>query len=595
MVVCDYEELEEAQRKRLHAFFRSHIYPTLTPLAVDPGHPFPFISNLSLSLAVLLRHPKRKTRHFARIKIPKRRSRWIALDEPNHFVPVEQVVTEHVGELFRGMQVEGAYLFRVTRNADVRRAEEEADDLLRMISEELRERRFAPVVRLEVDRAMPEEVRDLLQRELSLEPVDVYEVDGLLDLGDLARLRDLGRPDQRFEPWEPVIPPALLWEGESEDVPDIFAVIRGRDVMVHHPYESFAATVRRFIEQAATDPRVLAIKQTLYRTSENSPIVRALARAAESGKEVAALVEVTARFDERENIEWGQLLENAGVHVTYGVVGLKTHAKAALVLRDEEDGIRAYCHIGTGNYHSGTARQYTDLGILTCRPDVGRDVINLFHSLTGYAPKQKYENLRVSPGVLRTATLGLIEREIQHRREGGGGRIIAKMNAIDDAEIMRALYRASGEGVEIDLIVRGLCQLRPGLPRFSENVRVLSIVGRFLEHDRIFWFDNDGDPEVYIGSADWRRRNLDDRVEAVLRVDDTALRRRLRRVLDDALADNALAWELRPDGRYVRRRPGEDEKTRDFQATLMRRALRKRRKAEKPWDILPKGKRGKRT
>jgi polyphosphate kinase len=582
-----YEALEEDERERLHELFRREIYPMLTPLAVDPGHPFPFLSNLSVSLAVVLRHPERRTMHFARVKIPTSRSRWIQLEKDGGFLPVEELVRAHVDELFRGMEIRSAHLFRVTRNADVRRAEEEADDLIRMISEELRERRFAPVVRLEVEPQMPESVRALLLRELELETDDLYEVDGLLDLAGLTELTEAVGPKHQFEPWEPLIPPQLLLERATEDAPDIFAVLRAQDLLVHHPYDSFAASVQRFVEEAADDPSVLAIKQTLYRTSDESPVVRALVRAAESGKQVAVLVEVKARFDEADNIGWGRVLADAGAHVTYGVTGLKTHAKVALVLRDEPEGIRAYTHVGTGNYHSGTARLYTDIGLLTGRPGIGRDAVNLFHYLTGYAPEQEYGNLLIAPRDLRPAFMELIEREIESQRESGSGRIIAKMNGLDDGDTIEALYRASVEGVCIDLIVRGLCRLRPGLPGISENIRVRSIIGRFLEHDRLYWFENGGKPRVFLGSADWRRRNLDDRVEALVEVETKKLRKQLRRVLREALRDNELSWELSPDGSWVRCRPADGQKRRNFHRGMMRRA-RKRRMRFGAWDLPPR-------
>lgn len=589
VVIRRYEDLDAQERETLHRRFRDSIYPILTPLAVDPGHPFPFISNLSLSLAVVLRHPTRNSRHFARVKIPTSRTRFLPLSRPNHFLPVEELVVRHVDELFRGMTVESAHLFRVTRNADLRRDEEEADDLLEMISEELRERRSAPVVRLEVETAMPDRVRALLCQELKLHlDEDVVAVEGLLDLADLFQIADLGIPQGSVERWEPVTPPAFLHEGESEDAPDVFAVIRRGDVLVHHPYESFTSSVQRFIESAADDPDVLAIKLTLYRTSDDSPVVGALIRAAEAGKQVAVLVEVTARFDEQSNIEWGQMLERHGVHVTYGLVGLKTHAKVALVLREEEDGIRAYCHVGTGNYHPKTARLYSDLGLLTCRPEIGSDLINLFHYLTGHAPEQEYDNVLVAPWDMRRVFVRKVQREIEHQERDGSGRMILKMNALDDVGMIQALYRASRAGVEVDLVVRGHTRLRPGLPRFSENVRLVSIIGRFLEHDRVFWFHNDGDPEVFIGSADWRRRNLDDRVEAVLRVDDPDSKERLRQILVLALSDNRLAWELGADGRYALRRPEEGGDVRDLHQILMRRAVERRDSADTPWEMEPR-------
>jgi len=584
VVFRDFDDLDETERAHVRDIFRKRIYPILTPLAVDPGHPFPFISNLSLSLALMLAHPDRGTRHFARLKIPKT-PRWIELPAEGQFVPVEQVVAGFADELFRGMRVESATLFRVTRNADVTRDEEVADDLLQMISEELRERRFAPVVRLEVEPSTPVEVRDFLLRELGLEAEDLYEIPGLMELTGLNQIVDRGPWDYRFEPWESMIPPRLLREGETEDAPDIFAVVRAGDLMVHHPYDSFAATVQRFIEEAAADPDVVAIKQTLYRTSQNSEIIEALVKAAESGKEVAVLVEVTARFDEEDNMEWASVLEEAGVHVTYGLVGLKTHAKVALVLRDEEDGIRAYCHIGTGNYNSETAHIYADIGIITARPEIGRDAVNLFHYLTGYAPEQEYEELIVAPRDLRRSILERIAAEAEIARAGGEGRMILKMNALDDPEIVRALYEASGAGVEIDLIVRGQCLLRPRVPGWSDNIRVRSIIGRFLEHDRIYWFENGGDPVVWIGSADFRRRNLDDRVEVLLPIHDRAINKRLKKTLKFALADNQRAWDLQATGEYVRAAPLPGGPVVDYHERLMRAVRKRRRKADVPWHI----------
>lgn len=584
VVLRDFADLSESEREEVHDTFRKRIYPILTPLAVDPGHPFPFLSNLSLSLALMLVHPDRQTRHFARLKIPTG-MRWIVLPESGHYVPVEQVIAGFVGELFRGMTVESASLFRVTRNADVSRDEEVADDLLRVISEELRERRFAPVVRIEVEPSTPADVRDFLLRELGLEAEDLYEIPGLMAMQGLHEIVDAGPWEHRYEPWEPMIPPRLLREGETEDAPDLFAVIRAGDLIVHHPYDSFTATVERFIQEAADDPTVVAIKQTLYRTSENSQIIDALVRAAEADKEVAVLVEVTARFDEQDNVEWASVLEEAGVHVTYGLVGLKTHAKIALVLRDEDDEIRPYCHIGTGNYNSETAHIYTDFGVFTARPEVGRDAVNLFHYLTGYAPEQEYEELIVAPRALRRTILERIETETELARAGRDGRIVLKLNGLDDPEIVKALYAASNAGVEIDLIVRGQCMLRPGLPGWSENIRVRSIIGRFLEHDRIYWFANDGDPVVWIGSADCRRRNLDGRVEVMLPVRDSRIRKRLRKTLKHALADNQRSWDLQASGEYVHAVPLPGGPVVDYHQKLMRSVRKQRRKADAPWDI----------
>ncbi|MDX1418702.1 MAG: polyphosphate kinase 1 [Rubricoccaceae bacterium] len=586
VVIRDYETLSGAQREALDEHFLSSIFPILTPLAVDPGHPFPFISNLSLSLAVMLRHPTRGTEHFARLKVPTSRGRWLPVPgEPLHFVALEEVIRHNASSLFMGMEVEGVYAFRVTRNADVSRNEEEADDLLALISEELRERKFADVVRLEVEAAAPPRVREILQRELGLAEPDVIAVAGHLDLTGLFALADLDLPEHQYAPWEPIVPLRLRHRGESEDEADIFSVIRTGDLLVHHPYESFAASVLRFIEEAAVDPDVLAIKLTLYRTSQDSPIVKALIRAAEHGKQVAVLIEVKARFDEENNIEFAQLLEKAGVHVTYGLVGLKTHCKTALVVREEGDTLRSYCHLGTGNYNPKTARLYTDLGLFSCRPALGHDLVQLFHHLTGYAPEQHYDSLFVAPRDMRDQFLALLRREMAHQERGGAGRVIAKMNAIDDPVMIQALYEASQAGVRIDLIVRGHCRLRPGVPGYSENIRVCSIIGRFLEHSRIFHFHTDGAPVTLIGSADWQRRNLEDRVEVAVPVEDEELRSRLTRTLAFCLDDNRLAWDLGADGRYTQRHPKPGEPVRALHDTLMERALDRSQNEDAPWDL----------
>ncbi len=568
--ILGYPDLDDRQQKILHAYFHEHIFPILTPLAVDPGHPFPFISNLSLSLAVMLRHPTRGTQHFARIKVPVSRGRWVPLDDPHHLVPLEQVIVHNLNELFRGMKVVSAHAFRVTRNADLSRDEEEAEDLIAVISDELRERRFAPVVRLEVERTMPEPVRHLIMRQLTLAPDDLYEVEQLIDLTHCRDLADLDVPAHRYTSWEPVIPAPFAVREEQDEGPDIFEAIQQRDLLVHHPYESFQGSVQRFIEEAAADPDVLAIKQTLYRTSEKSPIMAALIRAAEAGKQVAVLVEVKARFDEQQNITWGQRLEKSGVHVTYGLVGLKTHAKVTLVVRAEEGGLRTYCHIGTGNYNTTTARLYTDIGLFTCDPDIGTDVAKLFHYLTGYAPSQEYHTLIVAPREMRKAFVSMIRREVRHQKKHGTGRIIVTMNGLDDVAMIQELYRASQAGVEIDLIVRGHCRLRPGLKRYSPTIRVVSIVGRFLEDRRLYYFHNNDAPQVFAGSADWMRRNLDDRVETVVPILNPALKQRLIALLHQTLADQRLAWDLHPDGRYVQRRPANDDEAVGLHDLLMR-------------------------
>ncbi len=573
--VLRWNELTAAQREALAAHFHEHLYPILTPMVVDPGHPFPFISNLSLSLAIELRDSRSSVHYFARLKVPVRVGRFLPVPGahgPFDFVAVEEVVRHNVGALFPGLEVLEVHSFRVTRNADVEREEEEAEDLIEMIAEELRERRLAPVVRLEVERAMPADMRHILLDELELEAEDLVEIQGDLALEALHQLADLELPQHRFPAWEPVVPARLAGgdaEDGEEDGRDIFSILREGDLLVHHPYESFAASVQRLVWEAADDPAVLAIKQTLYRTSEHSTIVEALLRAAARGKQVAVMVEVKARFDEQNNIEWARILETAGVHVTYGVMGLKTHAKAMLIIREEDGHPRTYCHIGTGNYHAGNARTYTDLGLLTCDPQIGADLVALFHSVTGLAPAQAYDRLLVAPSAMREQFGELIQREIDLAEKGRPGLIVAKMNALDDEEIIRQLYEASRAGVRVDLIVRGHCSLRPGVPGFSENIRVVSIIGRFLEHDRIFLFGNDGDPVVLTGSADWRRRNMDGRVEAVVPILDPDLRRRLTHILELALEDNQLSWELGSDGVYTRRTPAEDEAAVSLHEALM--------------------------
>jgi len=580
VIICNYDDLSPYQQQYMHNYFQSHIYPILTPLTVDSGHPFPFISNLSLSLAIILRHPRREAKQFVRLKIPTHLPRFLPAPEERgeqapflHLLPVEQLVARHVNELFAGMEIVRVHAFRISRNADIQMDEEVANDLLAMISEELRERRFAPVVRLEVDKNMPLEDRYLLLRELELGLDDVYEVDGLLDLTGCFQTASLDLPQFRFEPWQPSVPHQLQYEqGRS-----IFSIIRQGAMLVHHPYESFTATVQRLIEEAAADEQVMAIKQTLYRTSEQSPIVEALIQAAEQGKQVAVLVEVKARFDEANNIEWARMLENSGVHVAYGLVGLKTHSKATLIIRREEDGLRTYCHIGTGNYNPKTAQLYTDLGLLTCNPDIGRDIVNLFHYLTGYAPKQRYQKVMVAPRNMRRTFNRLIDQEIAIQKETGNGKIIAKMNALDDVDMIKKLYQASQAGVQIDLIIRGHSRLRPGLPGYSDNIRIISILGRFLEHDRIYYFHNNGQPLTYIGSADWRGRNLNDRVELITPIEEIALKKRLIQLLEDALADNRLAWELDSEGYYHLRRPPSPDQEHNFQAVMMQQALRRTR------------------
>jgi polyphosphate kinase len=530
--------------------FLEEIFPVLTPLAVDPGHPFPYISTLSLSIAVGLRDPESGERRFARVKVPQILPRLIEI-EPSRFVLIDQVIEANLDALFLGMEILETHLFRVTRNADLAIEEDEADDLLMAIEEELRRRRFGEAVRLEVERSMPAMTRRLLLDGLGLRDSDAYEVSGMLDLTGLSQLMELDRPDLKVVPWTPVTPARLMPPDEDEPA-DVFAAIRAGDILVDHPYESFSASVERFIAQAADDPEVLTIKQTLYRTSGDSPIVQSLIRAAERGKQVVVLVEIKARFDEEANIIWARRLEQAGAHVVYGLVGLKTHSKVSLVVRREGSGLRRYVHIGTGNYNPRTARQYVDLGLLTCRPEIGADATDLFNVLTGLSRQRSIRRLLVAPHSLRSRFLQLVAREVEHVKVGHDARIVLKLNAVVDVPVIQALYGAAQAGVKIDLIVRGACGLQPGIPGLSENVRVRSIIGEFLEHSRIWGFSNGGDAEWYIGSADLMDRNLDRRVEAVVPVEDPDARSRLAAIVDVMLADDRRSWQLLPDGAWKR-------------------------------------------
>ena len=540
-------DVSKKELSQLHTVFRQQIFPVLTPLAVDPGHPFPYISHLSLNLAVMVRDPQRHQQRFARVKVPPVLPRFIALVEGQRYVPLEDVIALHLQALFPGMEVVAHHPFRVTRDGDLDDVDSDAEDLLAAIQTELRRRRRnARVVRLEVDPGMSPEVLELLTRELELQPTDVYQTAGLLDMGSLSALTQLDRPDLKEEPWTPTTQPRL--RGLGAEVPDLFAVLRAGDVLAHHPYDSFATSVEAFIDHAASDPNVLAIKQTLYRTSgPGSPIVRALIRASEAGKQVAALVELKARGDEQANIAWARELEEANVHVVYGLLGLKTHAKVTLVVRREGRRIQHYLHVGTGNYNPSTAHGYEDVSLLSSDADLGADVTELFNLLTGYSRQHRYRKLLVAPTSLRAGITQLIEREGTK-----GGRIIIKVNNLIDPEIIDALYAASQAGAHVDLIIRSMCSVRPGVPGLSERIRVRSIVGRFLEHSRIFCFANGGQPEYYLGSSDMMQRNLDRRVEAVVPVTDAKLCERLSQILDILLADDVLAWELGPDGTWQR-------------------------------------------
>jgi polyphosphate kinase len=574
--LLDYDELTPEQRRACRNYFEREVFPVLTPLAFDPSHPFPHISNLSINLAVVINDPE-EGEVFARVKVPAVLPRLVpvgggACDGPEHIPPkrracytwLEQVIAANVDSLFPGVEVVESYAFRIIRNADVEIQEEEAADLLRTIEQGVRQRRFGAVVRLSVQHSMPQRLRDLLLANLKLTPEDLYQSRAPLGLADLMALLKLDRPDLKDPPFYPVVP-AVLRHARSSN--DIFAAIRQHDILLHHPYDSFQPVVE-LIQAAAEDPDVLAIKQTLYRVGSNSPIVKALMHARDQDKQVTVLVELKARFDEENNITWARALERTGVHVVYGLLGLKTHAKLALIVRREQDGLRRYVHLGTGNYNATSARIYTDMGLLTCRPDIGADVSELFNFLTGYSRQRQYRKLLVAPIALRERLSGLIEREMAHARAGRPARLIFKLNAVVDPSMTDLLYSASQAGVQIALIVRGICCLRPGVPGMSERISVRSIVGRFLEHSRIYYFANDGAPEVYLGSADLMQRNLDRRVETLFPVEDPGLVAQIHTLLETYLADNTRARLLLPDGSYAWTQPGADTPPVDSQAAL---------------------------
>ncbi|WP_338090413.1 RNA degradosome polyphosphate kinase [Planosporangium thailandense] len=600
--IVRWAELEPPERERMRAYFREHVFPVLTPLAVDPAHPFPYISGLSLNLAVVVRDPDGGPELFARVKVPNNVPRFVAVERepgissreggaPTVYLPVEDLIAAHLGQLFSGMQVVEHHLFRVTRNADFELDEDRDEDLLQALERELARRRFGPAVRLEVAASISDHVLDLLVRELDMDAHDVIRVPGLLDLSSLWQVyNDTDRPDLKDPPFVPATHPKFA---EGEIPRSVFNRLREGDILVHHPYHSFSTSVQRFIEQAAADPNVLAIKQTLYRTSGDSPIVDALISAAEAGKQVVVLVEVKARFDEQANIGWARMLERAGCHVVYGLVGLKTHCKTALVVRQEGNQIRRYCHIGTGNYHPKTARLYEDFGLLTADPEVGADLTDLFNVLTGYSRQTAYRRLLIAPHGVRSGIIERIEREIEHVRAGRPGLVQIKVNALVDEELIDALYRASRAGVDVDLVIRGICTLKPGVPGLSERIRVRSIVGRFLEHSRVFRFGDGAVPargseaepadgaaavpggEFWIGSADLMHRNLDRRVEALVRVVDPAARAELDRVMRIAMDERTAAFELTADGTWHRRSASEGEPLVDPQEALLRRIVGK--------------------
>jgi len=559
ITIVRWEELAPNEQVRLHGFFRDMVFPVLTPLAVDPAHPFPYISGLSLNLAVVVRNPTTDKEHFARVKVPPLLPRFVAVARAEgedaraaRFVPLEDVIAEHLDQLFPGMEVVQHHTFRVTRNEDLEVEEDDAENLLQALEKELLRRRFGPPVRLEVASDIDQQVRELLVRELGVTESEVYELPEPLDLRGLGDIADIDRPELKFPKYVARTHRDLTDGAETAKPSDVFAAIRNRDVLLHHPYDSFSTSVQAFLEQAAADPKVLAIKQTLYRTSGDSPIVDALIDAAEAGKQVLALVEIKARFDEQANITWARKLEQAGVHVVYGLVGLKTHAKLSLVVRQESGGLRRYCHVGTGNYNPKTARVYEDMGLLTDDPQVGEDLTRLFNQLSGYAPKTAYKRLLVAPRSLRTGLVDRIDREIDNHRQGQPAGVRIKMNSIVDEALIDALYRASQAGVPVDVVVRGICALRPGVPGLSENIRVRSILGRFLEHSRVFWFASGGDPVAMIGSADMMHRNLDRRVEAVVRLTDPRHVREVSQLLDECMSETTSSWHLGSDGTWTR-------------------------------------------
>jgi polyphosphate kinase len=591
--IVRWDELSELEQELQSQHFTERVFPVLTPLAVDPAHPFPYISGLSLNLAVVLVNPKTGKEHFARVKVPPLLPRLLHIEpEPGEplatelsdtrFVPLEDVIAAHLDMLFPGMEVQEHFTFRVTRNEDLEVEEDDAENLLAALEKELTRRRFGPPVRLEVDETMDDHVLDMLVRELGVSDSEVYRLPAPLDLRGLNLVADLERSDLRYEPFRGMSHPDLS-PAESAKAADVLAVVRDKDVLLQHPYDSFATSVQAFIEQAANDPHVLAIKQTLYRTSGDSPIIDALIDAAESGKQVLAIVEIKARFDEQNNISWARKLEHAGVHVVYGIVGLKTHAKLCMVVRQESDGsLRRYSHIGTGNYNPKTARLYEDFGLLTSDPQVGDDLSRLFNQLSGFAPRSKFKRLLVAPRSVRTGLLERIDAEIAHAKAGRGGLVQFKVNSIVDEQVIDALYRASQAGVKVDIWVRGICAVRPGVEGLSENIEVHSILGRFLEHSRVFLFGGGGEPEVWIGSADMMHRNLDRRVEAMVRVTDPRHVDELASLLSRGMSSDYSHWRLTGDGRWTRVNLDADGALlADLQTTLISMHAKRRRKARR--------------
>ena len=569
-----YSELETSEQEALHSYFQNQIFPVLTPLAVDPAHPFPYISGLSLNLAVVVRNPQNGKELFARVKVPPLLPRFVRVPGNTgvtdaRFVPLEEIIGQHLGQLFPGMQVLQHHTFRVTRNEDLEVDEDDGENLLLALEKELLRRRFGPPVRLEVALDINPQVLELLMSELDVEEADVYHLPAPLDLKGLSEIAFMGRPDLHFAPHHVVTNRYLI--GPDDEPLSFFGAMRQRDILLHHPYESFATSVQAFLEQAAADPKVLAIKQTLYRTSGDSPIVDALIQAAEAGKQVLALVEIKARFDEQNNIAWARKLEQAGVHVVYGIVGLKTHCKLSLVIRQEGSLLRRYCHVGTGNYNPKTARFYEDYGLLTSRESVGEDLTKLFNQLSGYAPETSFKSLLVSPNGVRDGLLERVDAEIAAKAAGKAAGIRFKMNSLVDEKVIESLYKASKAGVPVDIVVRGMCALRPGVPGLSENIRVRSVLGRYLEHSRVFAFEGAGDPAVFIGSADMMHRNLDRRVEALVRLTQPDHIKEARDLFELSMADTSSTWHLGADGKWVRHQYDETGKPLvDIQDAIMK-------------------------
>jgi len=589
--ILDYDDAAAAEQSELRTYFEESVLPTLTPLSFDPAHPFPFISNRSLSLAVLTRHPNAEDPTFTRIKIPPNRPRLVQLGDDTRYVLLEEVIRANLDLLLPNVEIVDTALFRLTRNAEVRRNQEIAEDLIDMVEDVLEQRRFASVVRMELSPDADSRIRSTLATQLGLDEREIYDLPGPLDYRDFAELTDLDRPDLSLDEWTPQPHPRLnghrqqsFGRPDTTD-PSVFRRIQDGDILLHHPYHDFTDTVQRFLSAAAEDPDVLAVKAAIYRTASDSQIIQSLITAAENGKQVAVMVELKARFDEQNNLEWVRKLEENGIHVAYGTVGLKTHTKTALVVREEDDGVELYSHIGTGNYHSETAKGYVDLGLLTADRDIGRDLTKVFNFFTGPSLDEEFRELLIAPVTMRKEFTRCIRREAQHAQAGRPARIVAKINGLEDPGIVAELYRASMAGVDIDLIVRDICRLRPGLEGISENISVYSLVGRFLEHSRIFYFENGargdpateddwGDPEYYIGSADWMTRNLDYRVEAVTPVTSPKIQRQLRFTLDLLLSDNRKLWEMDSDGEYHQRYPDDGERVISAQDILMREALK---------------------